>query len=43
LTNGDVELEHKDLSVKGWNWGKIDVRGQSERDEGFEMWKFAVY
>ncbi|KAG7531317.1 hypothetical protein FFLO_04438 [Filobasidium floriforme] len=26
VTNGEIELEHKDVSVKGWNWGKMDVR-----------------
>lgn len=29
VTNGEIELEHKDISVKGWNWGKMDVRGES--------------
>jgi predicted transcriptional regulator len=29
VTNGEIELEHKDVSVKGWNWGKMDVRGKS--------------
>ena len=29
VTNGEIELEHKDISVKGWNWGKVDVRGES--------------
>lgn len=27
MTNGHVELDVKDVSLKGWNWGKADVQG----------------
>lgn len=27
VTNGHVELDVKDVSLKGWNWGKADVQG----------------
>lgn len=26
-----IKLETKDISLKGWNWGKLDVQGGSAR------------
>jgi structure-specific recognition protein 1 len=31
VTNGNVQLDVKDVSLKGWNWGKADVQGMSIR------------
>ena len=28
VTNGNVHLDVKDVSLKGWNWGKADVQGE---------------